>query len=329
MENKNLIPNFTQKPNIISDKYCRILSGSAYKILDIICRKTYGFHKTIDKISISQFEEYTGLSNRVVIKSIRELINMGIIIKTGRKKQINSFSINLSSDETSLDKNLTNDVKSQDLMTKRHLSSDETSYTKEILNKRNINNCNSIELPATDPPISKKESLHHYIIERFDKGYKINENPSAINKKKCTEQHIPGDYFFAQSDGDIYGYKFKKNDIVICTDIGVYSTGITMDWEKKELKHVELICSKVKHRCKDFEDQKKFIDNKINWYWRAIRSDHSFWGKLAFLPSKFNSHWNSINEKLMIEIGYKNKEQSNIENLKEQERIKKLVENLK
>jgi len=73
---------FTQIPNNLFDDLCKELSGSAFKVISIMCRKTYGWHKTSDCISIGQLQDVTGLSRNGVIKAIKELEGLGLILKT-------------------------------------------------------------------------------------------------------------------------------------------------------------------------------------------------------------------------------------------------------
>jgi|GEM_PF-4960076 len=73
---------FTQIPNNLFDDLCRELSGAAFKVISIMCRKTYGWHKTSDYISLGQLETVTGMTRKTVIKAIKELEEKGLIIKT-------------------------------------------------------------------------------------------------------------------------------------------------------------------------------------------------------------------------------------------------------
>jgi phage replication O-like protein O len=57
------------------------LNGTELKIIFCIIRKTYGYNKKRDKISISQFLDTTNLDNRNFRRSIKKLINMKIIIQ--------------------------------------------------------------------------------------------------------------------------------------------------------------------------------------------------------------------------------------------------------
>jgi phage replication O-like protein O len=64
----------------------RELNGAEFKVLAAIMRKTFGWNKSSDRISLSQLEDMTGLSRQGVInalhgkKNIGGLINYGVII---------------------------------------------------------------------------------------------------------------------------------------------------------------------------------------------------------------------------------------------------------
>jgi phage replication O-like protein O len=70
---------YTQVPNALCDEIQRQLSGSEFKILMTVWRKTVGWHKVSDRIPISQLMELTGLSNRVVIAAGRSLARKGLL----------------------------------------------------------------------------------------------------------------------------------------------------------------------------------------------------------------------------------------------------------
>lgn len=99
----NRQPNFTQIPNIFLDDMHK-LTPPEFKILMVICRKTYGWHKQIDKIANSQLEEISGLSKNTVKKSILELIKKGYIIQhtKGKYKTISEYSVNTEGQEMTL-----------------------------------------------------------------------------------------------------------------------------------------------------------------------------------------------------------------------------------
>lgn len=75
------IPNYTQIPNHILDNLLMELSGSELKILLFIFRKTFGFHKTRDRISLSQIKKHTGVARDKINPCVQRLIEMNLIIK--------------------------------------------------------------------------------------------------------------------------------------------------------------------------------------------------------------------------------------------------------
>lgn len=61
------------------------LSNYEMRVLMFIVRKTYGFGKSKDWISLSQFVDGTGISQPHICRSIRMLINQNLITKGGKK----------------------------------------------------------------------------------------------------------------------------------------------------------------------------------------------------------------------------------------------------
>ena len=59
------------------------LSPTESKVLWAILRKTYGWHKKIDRISYSQLEELTGLNRRHIAPVLKRLVSRNIVTQTG------------------------------------------------------------------------------------------------------------------------------------------------------------------------------------------------------------------------------------------------------
>jgi phage replication O-like protein O len=79
---KNLIVStkFAKIPNEVLEKLCAFEHGSsALRVLIFIIRKTYGYSKTTDCLSLKQIEEATRLSNRTVCRAMRLLKDKGYI----------------------------------------------------------------------------------------------------------------------------------------------------------------------------------------------------------------------------------------------------------
>lgn len=105
-----LIPNFTQVPNIFFDKLLHKLGYAEVKCLCYIFRRTYGFQKKSDSISLSQFEfgitnskgfvldSGTGLKRKNIVSALNSLSKMGIV-KINRNGNTNSYSLILDYDD--------------------------------------------------------------------------------------------------------------------------------------------------------------------------------------------------------------------------------------
>ena len=74
-------PTYTQTPNELFDRWLPLLKEVELKVLLVIMRKTFGWHKTKDWISISQLEKLTGCSATHVISAVRTLIEKGLVKK--------------------------------------------------------------------------------------------------------------------------------------------------------------------------------------------------------------------------------------------------------
>lgn len=86
---------YCQIHNNVFDKLQKTLKPSEFSVLLIAIRKISGFSKTSDKIAISQFMEYTGLSNKTVCNSIKVLIERGLLVKLSIDyKKGNEYSLN-------------------------------------------------------------------------------------------------------------------------------------------------------------------------------------------------------------------------------------------
>jgi phage replication O-like protein O len=105
-------PNTTQIPNEVFDTLMPHLSGGELKVLLYICRRTFGFRKESDSISLTQIahgittkagrilDQGTGLSKRHVINALKALEKRNIITVTRKVdatglNTVNTYSLNL------------------------------------------------------------------------------------------------------------------------------------------------------------------------------------------------------------------------------------------
>ena len=84
MEKDILEPNYTQIPNVILDDLMHDMTESELRVVLAICRKTFGWQKIRDRLSISQLMELTGMSNNGVLNGLTAGIKRGIIKREAR-----------------------------------------------------------------------------------------------------------------------------------------------------------------------------------------------------------------------------------------------------
>src|SRR5262249_29029718 len=91
-----LIPNSTQVPNYLLDEVMPSCNPAEWKVISFICRKTFGWRKTTDRISLSQFEEGTGLSRKWLVIILDRLTARGLLQRDKTTKG-DVYSLNLQS----------------------------------------------------------------------------------------------------------------------------------------------------------------------------------------------------------------------------------------
>lgn len=158
MANPQLENGYIKIANEIMDALIRTrIPGEARQILDVILRKTYGWHKKEDKISRSQFIETTGISERSVIRGLHKLLAMNLI--TARKDEKNHLIYSFQKDYEKwkpLSKQVTVAEKQQPPVAKKQQAPvAKKQHTKDII-KNNLN----IYIYRRD---SKEENQYIYI----------------------------------------------------------------------------------------------------------------------------------------------------------------------
>lgn len=109
-----LLPNSTQIPDVILDFWLSELSGAELKVVFYIARRTYGFGKESDNISLTQIcsgitkrdgtvlDTGTGLSRSSVARAVKTLEEQGIILRklnlseTSNEHEESTYSLNLN-----------------------------------------------------------------------------------------------------------------------------------------------------------------------------------------------------------------------------------------
>ena len=186
-------PKYTQVPDELFDELLSQLNESELKVLLYIIRRTFGFKKDSDNISIAQIckgiktrdgkilDKGTGLGKSSVVRAIKGLEGKNIIIAHRRKNQkrgflpttysLNILKLPLSQNETRV-KNLV-PLEGQGLVPKRD--------TQETVLQETVNNVNVPQYPKK--PKYETEDLINQMEET------LQDNHSRIFYKKIAEQY--------------------------------------------------------------------------------------------------------------------------------------------
>jgi phage replication O-like protein O len=82
-------PQYTQVPNYILDNLDKFESEAEMKVVLVVARNTFGWHKERDRISLSQLEKATGMTRQSVAAGLARALENGWI---ERIAEGNSFS---------------------------------------------------------------------------------------------------------------------------------------------------------------------------------------------------------------------------------------------
>lgn len=141
MANPQVEDGRTEIANDIQDAFCRTrIAGEERQVLDCILRKTYGWHKVEDAISLSQFADMTGMKKPAIVRAIKGLLSKKIIIvikKDNAPAQIYRFNKDYDQWEP-LSKKITLSKKIKTVIKKDNPSLSFLSTTKATTTKANI-----------------------------------------------------------------------------------------------------------------------------------------------------------------------------------------------
>ena len=157
--------NHTQISNDFIDNYISKINGGSAKVFLAIARKTIGWHKETDAISLSQIMEITGLSRQGCVDSIGELESKELIIVDRGDTHTNKYTINYGKVVNLLDQT------SQKSRPQAGEGSQESRHTKE----KNIN-----KNKETNPLYLKLSRLLLDLIEKNDAKIFIHKDKESI-----------------------------------------------------------------------------------------------------------------------------------------------------
>ncbi|OCG33671.1 MULTISPECIES: replication protein [unclassified Gilliamella] len=145
------ISNSFQVPNAVIDELMADMSANALRCYLLITRKTTGWGKASDKISISQFMQYLGIKDkRTIYVALSELTNLGLINAIKNNGEITEYSLVLETSEpvtkNAGTKNATGSKKCIEPVTKNvTTTSDKKCHSTKDTIKNNITKENNID----------------------------------------------------------------------------------------------------------------------------------------------------------------------------------------
>ena len=151
------IPNFLQVPNAVIDELLPDLTGAELKCYLVVIRKTKGWNKESDNISISQFMKSTGLSNSAVIKACESLVQYGLLVKENGARNTGVYAVNSYSKITHEESSQVTCEKSSPVK-KVHSTCEESSQVTCEKSSHTINNIKNTT-QNTNKKTTQKKSL--------------------------------------------------------------------------------------------------------------------------------------------------------------------------
>lgn len=134
----NFIPNSFQVSNSLVDELMADMTGVELKCYLFVVRKTKGWNKDRDAISLSQFIKFTGAGKTAVIDALRKLVELGLLTKKTGSRNTSVFSINMFEKRTSSESELVQKVNLTGSESEQ-VTSSESEHIKNNI-KNNINN---------------------------------------------------------------------------------------------------------------------------------------------------------------------------------------------
>lgn len=150
------ITNSFQVPNAVIDELMAELSGAELKCYLAILRKTKGWNKDFDAVSVTQLMSVTGLSNRAVIDACNHLVELNLLYQKTGSRGVKIFSVNLCNNFTS---------EKSSLVKKVHGTSEKSSPVTSEKSSHTKNNIKNTTQNTIKKTTQKSES--EILLERF------------------------------------------------------------------------------------------------------------------------------------------------------------------
>lgn len=152
------IPNAFQIPNSVVDELMAEMSGVELKCYLFVIRKTKGWNKDCDAISLSQFIKFTGAGKTAVVDALKNLVELGLLVKKTGVRNTSVYAINLFGNQTSSENELVQKVNSTSSESELVTTSESEHTKNNNINTTTKNKNNSTRTAKTNV----KELLAEY-----------------------------------------------------------------------------------------------------------------------------------------------------------------------
>jgi phage replication O-like protein O len=196
MANPQRENGYTSISNEILEALCGIrIPGTCYQCLNVILRKTYGFQKKEDKISLSQFCLLSKMTKSLVCKSLRKLEKMNLIIVQKDNEKITLYRFNKDFDTWKSLSKKTQGVskKTMTIVQKDNASLSKRRHTKENDTKETLTKDFSA-LRAGASPVNRDELVYGSIENSTPVGG-TQKSDFVKGGKKSNSQEINAVFF--------------------------------------------------------------------------------------------------------------------------------------
>lgn len=151
------IPNSFQVPNALVDDLMAELGGVELKCYLLVIRKTKGWSKEFDAISLSQFVTFTGAGKTAVINALKNLVDAGLLVRKVGARNTSVYAINLFRNSTSSESELVQKVNHTSSESEL-VTSSESEHTKN--NIKNTTQNTNTNLTVSNTRAKKSEKIN-------------------------------------------------------------------------------------------------------------------------------------------------------------------------
>ena len=177
--NSRFIPNSFIIPNSVVDELMADMSGVELKCYLFVVRKTKGWNKECDAISLTQFVKFTGSGKTAVVDALKNLVDLGLLVKKTGVRNTSVYAINSFGNQTSSESELVQKANSTSSESEL-VTSSESEHTKN-------NNINTTTKNKNNNTRTAKTNVKDLLAEYGVTGQLADE---FIAHRKCKKAPI-------------------------------------------------------------------------------------------------------------------------------------------